>query len=56
VVIGANRPTGELDLEALEMLVEHSEGLGVSLHRAFDLVPDQSAPWRRRSNWASSGC
>ncbi|MET3664982.1 copper homeostasis protein CutC [Caulobacter sp. 1776] len=43
VVIGANRPDGELDLEALETLVAHSQGLGMSLHRAFDLVPDQAA-------------
>jgi copper homeostasis protein len=43
VVIGANRPDGQLDLDVLQMLVEHSKGLGVSLHRSFDLVPDQSA-------------
>ena len=43
VVIGANRPDGELDLPVLEKLVEHSKGLGMSLHRSFDLVPDQSA-------------
>ena len=42
VVIGANLPDGQLDLDALEMLVEHSQGLGLSLHRAFDLVPEQS--------------
>ncbi|HWU80129.1 MAG TPA: copper homeostasis protein CutC [Caulobacter sp.] len=43
VVIGANRPDGELDLAVLEKLVEHAKGLGMSLHRSFDLVPDQSA-------------
>ncbi len=43
VVIGANRPDGELDLVVLEKLVEHSKGLGMSLHRSFDLVPDQAA-------------
>lgn len=43
VVIGANRPDGELDLAVLEQLVEHAKGLGMSLHRSFDLVPDQSA-------------
>lgn len=43
VVIGANRPDGELDLAVLEKLVEHSKGLGMSLHRSFDLVPDQAA-------------
>jgi copper homeostasis protein len=36
-------PDGQLDLDVLEMLVEHSKGLGMSLHRSFDLVPDQSA-------------
>lgn len=43
VSIGASRPDGELDLEVLGALVEHSEGLGMTLHRAFDLVADQSA-------------
>jgi copper homeostasis protein len=42
VVIGANRPDGELDLNVLRKLVEHSNGLGMSLHRSFDLVPDQA--------------
>jgi copper homeostasis protein len=42
VVIGANRPSGELDTEALAGLLAHAEGLGATLHRAFDLVPDQS--------------
>jgi len=42
VVIGANRPDGELDLEVLGQLVEHAKGLGMSLHRSFDLVPDQA--------------
>jgi copper homeostasis protein len=40
VVIGANAPSGELDVDALAMLVAHAEGLGVTLHRAFDLTPD----------------
>lgn len=43
VVIGANLPDGQLDLPALEQLVAHSQGLGMSLHRSFDLVPDQAA-------------
>jgi len=43
VVIGANRSDGELDLDVLEKLVEHAKGLGMSLHRSFDLAPDQSA-------------
>lgn len=42
VTIGANLPDGQLDLAALEVLVEHSRGLGMTLHRAFDLVPDMS--------------
>ena len=43
VVIGANLSTGELDVDALSMLVAHAEGLGVTLHRAFDLTPDPFA-------------
>jgi copper homeostasis protein len=43
VVIGANLPSGELDADALAMLVAHAEGLGVTLHRAFDLTPDPFA-------------
>jgi len=40
VVIGANRPSGELDGAVLRELIDHAKGLGVTLHRAFDLVPD----------------
>ncbi len=43
VVIGANLSTGELDVDALSMLIAHAEGLGVTLHRAFDLTPDPFA-------------
>ena len=43
VVIGANLPSGELDVDVLSMLVAHAEGLGVTLHRAFDLTPDPIA-------------
>jgi copper homeostasis protein len=43
VVIGANRPSGELDAEMLAALIDHASGLGVTLHRAFDLVPDFAA-------------
>lgn len=43
VVIGANAASGELDVDALAMLVAHAEGLGVTLHRAFDLTPDPFA-------------
>ncbi len=42
VVIGANLPDGQLDLPALEQLVAHAQGLGLTLHRSFDLVPDQA--------------
>ena len=40
VAIGANRSTGELDTDALSALAHHAAGLGMTLHRAFDLVPD----------------
>lgn len=40
VVLGASRPDGRLDKEALKQLVDHAQGLGLTLHRAFDLVPD----------------
>jgi copper homeostasis protein len=43
VVFGANRDNGELDADVLAPLVAHSKGLGVTLHRAFDLVPDFEA-------------
>ena len=43
VAIGANRPDGELDLDVLGKLVEHATGLGMTLHRSFDFVADQSA-------------
>jgi len=40
VVIGANRPDGTLDAPLLARLLEQAEGLGATLHRAMDLVPD----------------
>lgn len=40
VVLGASRPDGSLDKEALRTLADHAHGLGLTLHRAFDLVPD----------------
>ncbi len=39
VVLGAS-PDGTLDGETLADLVQASAGLGTTLHRAFDLVPD----------------
>lgn len=40
VVIGANRADGTLDLPLLHRLKAHAAGMGSTLHRAFDLVPD----------------
>ena len=43
-VIGANLVSGALDVAGLEVLCAHAWGLGLklTLHRAFDLVPDQA--------------
>lgn len=38
--IGANLPSGALDVAALQRLMAHAQGLDVTLHRAFDLAPD----------------
>lgn len=43
VVIGANRADGTLDLPVLQRLIEAAQGLDITLHRAFDLVPDMPA-------------
>lgn len=40
VVLGANRDDGTLDEDSLEALVQHAGGMGLTLHRAIDLVPD----------------
>lgn len=40
VVIGAAQPDGRLDRGALARMMAATEGLSVTLHRAFDLVPD----------------
>jgi copper homeostasis protein len=40
VVLGANRGDGTLDASLLEQLIDRAGGLGTTLHRAFDLVPD----------------
>lgn len=40
VVIGANRADGTLDVALLERLMAEAAGLGSTLHRAIDLVPD----------------
>jgi len=43
VVIGANRLDGTLDVPLISRLKARAEGLGSTLHRAFDLVPDADA-------------
>ncbi|MBB3950278.1 copper homeostasis protein CutC [Aureimonas jatrophae] len=40
VVFGANHADGRLDRDALSALLAASDGLGRTLHRAFDLAPD----------------
>jgi copper homeostasis protein len=40
VVVGASRKDGMLDAELLRRLLDRAQGLGSTLHRAFDLVPD----------------
>lgn len=43
VVLGASRPDHGLDLPTLARLIERADGLGRTLHRAFDLTPDKEA-------------
>ncbi|KOF14436.1 copper homeostasis protein CutC [Ensifer adhaerens] len=40
VVLGASLSDGQLDVPMLRKLTGHAAGLGLTLHRAFDLVPD----------------
>ncbi|HEX7758529.1 MAG TPA: copper homeostasis protein CutC [Caulobacteraceae bacterium] len=40
VVFGASHPSGALDEAVLGQLARHADGLGRTLHRAFDIVPD----------------
>lgn len=44
VVIGALLPDGSIDLKSCAGMIEMAEryGMGVTFHRAFDIVPDQS--------------
>jgi copper homeostasis protein len=42
VALGANRPDGRLDERVLGDLIAHALGLGVSLHRSFDVTPDKA--------------
>jgi len=39
VVLGASLPDGHLDTALLRRLVARADGLGLTLHRVFDLVP-----------------
>lgn len=41
VVVGALTPEGEVDVDACQRFLEAAEGMGVTFHRAFDLVVDQ---------------
>ena len=41
VVLGVSRPNLTLDEKALRALADHAEGLGKTLHKAIDLVPDK---------------
>lgn len=43
VVLGASLPGGALDEATLRHLLRQATGLGTTLHRAFDLVPDPDA-------------
>ena len=43
VVLGASRPDGRLDEWLLSTLVAEAEGMELTLHRCFDLTPDQEA-------------
>lgn len=43
VVVGALTAEGEVDAEVCAMFVRSAGGMGLTFHRAFDLVPDRSA-------------
>jgi len=43
VVLGASNPDGTLDAPRLARLIGYAKGMGVTLHRAFDLAPDADA-------------
>lgn len=42
VVLGASLPDGRLDIDLLAVLAKRADGMGRTLHRAFDLVPNTS--------------
>ena len=37
VVIGALLPSGDVDMEACKLLIQHAQGMNVTFHRAFDV-------------------
>jgi copper homeostasis protein len=41
VVVGALTPEGEVDTDACLRFLDAAQGMGITFHRAFDLVPDQ---------------
>ncbi|WP_238991793.1 copper homeostasis protein CutC [Gemmobacter caeruleus] len=43
VVLGASHPDGRLDAAALSEMAAAAQGMGRTLHRCFDLVPDWQA-------------
>jgi copper homeostasis protein len=42
VVLGASLPDDRLDAAVLAGLIQQAEGMSLTLHRAFDLVPDMA--------------
>lgn len=40
VALGASRPDGRLDADILGLLIGRAGGMGLTLHRCFDLTPD----------------
>jgi copper homeostasis protein len=42
VVLGASRPDGRLDTDVLGLLIGRAAGMGLTLNRCFDLVPDHA--------------
>lgn len=53
VVIGALDQAGDVDIAAMEFLMERSQGLGVTFHRAFDECRD---PFKTLEDIISLGC
>jgi len=42
IVVGITHENGALDTGKLAKLIDHADGMGVTLHRAFDVTPDTS--------------